>query len=107
MLAFIGNLSVLETLVVAILAVLVFGRRLPEVAVRVVRWFQGIRRSLDDLRRETGIDKELRDVERSFRDVAREAKVEDPLHLPPPSPPPRARSAEEPPAPREGSEETA
>ena len=82
-LALIGNLSLMETVVVAVIAILVFGKRLPEVAVRAVRWMQGLRRSLDDLRRETGLDAELRSVERSIESVAREARIEDPMRLPP------------------------
>jgi len=97
MLALLGNLSLLETLVVAVLAVLVFGKRLPEVSVRVVRWFQSVRRSLDDLRRETGIDEELREARKSIREATHEARIENPLRLPPE--PRQERAIEKPPAP--------
>lgn len=124
MLAFLGNLSVTETLIVAFLAVLVFGRRLPEVAVRVTRWFQDLTRSFDEFRRQTGIDEEFRQVRKSFREVSDEARVEDPFRLPPepraeraepfrPLPPPRkpaegsAGEGERASAPGEGGAETA
>lgn len=82
MLGLFGNLSMSEALVVVVLAVLIFGRRLPEVAVQAMRGFQRLRRSLEDLRRETGVDAELREVRRTLREVEREAQVEDPLRLP-------------------------
>lgn len=82
MLGLFGNLSMSEALVVVVLAVLIFGRRLPEVAVQAMRGFHRLRRSLEDLRRETGVDAELREMRRTLREVEREAHVEDPLRMP-------------------------
>ena len=73
----------LETLVIAVVAILVFGNRLPEVAVRCVRWIQGVRGSLDQLRRETGLDEEIRSVQRSVREIKQEVSIENPMKLPP------------------------
>lgn len=82
MLGLIGNLSLQELLLIAALAVLLFGRRLPQVVGQLFGQLQRMRRALDDLRRETGIDRELQTIERSFRDVSREARIEDPLRAP-------------------------
>lgn len=81
-LALLGNLGLGETVLVVLLAVLVFGRRLPEVVVQGVRTLHKVKRSLEDLRRETGVDAELREMRRTLREVEREAHVEDPLRMP-------------------------
>lgn len=92
-LALLGNLGLGETVLVVLLAVLVFGRRLPEVVVQGLRALHKVKRSLEDLRRETGVDAELRQVRRTLEQVEREARVEDPLRLPGPAAFTRARSA--------------
>jgi len=66
MLAFIFNFGTLEIVLVAIVAVLVFGRNLPVVAVQAAGVVQKMRRSLADLRRQTGIDEELRNMRRTI-----------------------------------------
>ena len=66
MLAFIGNLSFLEMGVILVIAVLVFGRRLPEVAGQAAAQLHRARRALSDLRRESGIDEELRKARRTL-----------------------------------------
>lgn len=75
MLAFIGNLSPLEIVVIGVVAILVFGNRLPEVAGRVLYHIRRLRQSMYDLRRETGIDQEIRNVERTMRKAAWEAEA--------------------------------
>lgn len=70
MLGFIGNLAPLEILVIAVLAVIVFGNRLPQVAGRFLYQLRRLRQSMYDLRRESGIDREIRNVERSVRQAA-------------------------------------
>jgi len=75
-LAFFGNLAPTEVLVLAVVAVLVFGKRLPEVAGRGYTQLRRWRQSLDQLRRDTGIDQELRNLERGVRDVKRQANIE-------------------------------
>ena len=96
----IWNLSFGEVLVVGALAVMIFGGRLPEVAARVVHTVRRFRRSLDDLKRETGIDRELRNIEYEIREAERAARTQDvsaiPTHKPPPAavePPPGFRQA--------------
>lgn len=81
MLAFL-NLGLTEMVLIAVVAILVFGRNLPSVAVQAASTVQRMRRSLTDLRRETGIDEELRRARREFeqavpRDLPR--LVERPL----------------------------
>ena len=58
MLAFL-NLAPSELAVVAVVAILVWGRRLPQVVGQAAGVVQKVRRSLEDLRRETGIDTEI------------------------------------------------
>jgi len=108
-LAILPNLGFQELTIIAAVAVLVFGKRLPEVAARAYAQLARLRHSLEDLRRETGIDRELRNIEYEVRDAARKGKLANPL-LPPqglraarsPQPDPEAGPAdEEEPAPRE------
>ena len=90
MLGLIFNLSFGEILVVLVLSVLIFGGRLPEVAARAVHYGRKFRRGLDDLRRETGIDREIRNIEYEIRDAERQARRENPF---PPQPPAGLRQA--------------
>ncbi|MFT5464305.1 MAG: Sec-independent protein translocase protein TatA [Planctomycetota bacterium] len=75
MLGFIYNLSIGEFLVVGVLAVLIFGGRLPEVAARVFHYVRRFRRSLEDLRRETGIDREIQRIDFELREADRQARA--------------------------------
>lgn len=79
--ALIGNIAPLELIVIAALAVIIFGKRLPEVAARTYGHFRRFRTTLDDFRRETGIDRELRDIDYTVRNAARKAATKQ---LPPP-----------------------
>jgi len=63
------NLSPTEVIIILVVAIVVFGRRLPEVAGQAAGALQRMRRSLDDLRRETGIDREIRNARRAFEDA--------------------------------------
>jgi len=65
MLAFL-NLGFTEMVVILVVAIIVFGRNLPSVAVQAAATVQKMRRSLADLRRETGIDEELRRARREI-----------------------------------------
>ena len=82
MLGLIGNLSVPELVVVAAGAVLIFGRRLPEVAMRGAAQFMRIRRNVTQAWREAGIEDELRRVrwvlDREAREVARYDQLASP-----------------------------
>jgi len=70
--ALIWNLGFGEIVLIAIVAILVFGRRLPEVASQTFRQATKLRRNLEDLRRESGIDRELHDVRGALRDLTRD-----------------------------------
>jgi len=69
MLAFIFNFGPSEFVIVLVVAILVFGKRLPAVAVQAASAVQKARRSLADLRRETGIDEELRKARREIENA--------------------------------------
>jgi len=53
-----------EIVVAAIVGLLLFGGRLPDVAKDLGRMFLKARRTLEDIRRESGIDQTLREIER-------------------------------------------
>ncbi|MCK6445836.1 MAG: twin-arginine translocase TatA/TatE family subunit [Planctomycetes bacterium] len=110
------GLGGLELLIVGVVGLLLFGGNLPKVAAEAARWFVGLKRSLNDIRRETGIEREIenakREIERSveqshkvrevqqkltdtiarpFREAAQETRsaLDAPLTPPPPAPEPR------------------
>jgi Sec-independent protein translocase protein TatA len=66
LLALLETLGGLELLIVCIAGLLVFGKRLPEVAGQAGKQLVKVRRSIDAAWRETGMEKELRDVKRDF-----------------------------------------
>jgi Sec-independent protein translocase protein TatA len=72
------GLSPAELFVIAIVAVLVFGARLPQAAGEAAATLQRFRRSLSDLRRETGIDQEIARARREFESVRRPLAVDLP-----------------------------
>jgi Sec-independent protein translocase protein TatA len=84
--AFIDNLGGTELLIVLVAALLVFGKRLPQVAGDAARQMAKLRRSLDEAWRETGMEKEIQQVRRdlesaiprdlSIGDMARAASAE-------------------------------
>jgi Sec-independent protein translocase protein TatA len=73
------GLSPTELFVIVLVAVLVFGGRLPQVAGEAAATVQKLRRALTDLRRESGIDQEIqsarREIEQSVVRPFREADV--------------------------------
>ena len=69
MLGIIGNLHMMELLVIALAALMIFGRRLPEVALRGAAQIVRLRRSVTKMWREAGLEEELRKVR---RDIDRE-----------------------------------
>ena len=111
------NLGAQEIVILVVVAIVVWGRRLPEVAGQAAGVVQRMRRSLDDLRRETGIDREIQnarravdealprgvrtlDVRREARRLVEEATRPAPADEPPAALPPLpAPAPEEPPAP--------
>ena len=64
------GLSLAETIVIGVVALLVFGHRLPEVAMQCAVQMQRLRRSLSDLRRESGVDRELRELRRTIEEAS-------------------------------------
>jgi Sec-independent protein translocase protein TatA len=72
--AWISSGAVILLLVVGLL---LFGGRLPDVAKDIGRLFLRARRTLDDIRRESGIDETLRELDRESREVR---KVSTSLH---------------------------
>lgn len=75
MLALLQNLNVVELVVIAVVAVIVFGPRLPEVARQSAVNLAKARRALLELRRQSGIDEELREARRSIAEIEREARA--------------------------------
>jgi len=73
-LAFLGNLSPLELIVIVGLAVLIFGKNLPQAASKAYLQARKLRNAVDDLRRESGIERELREIERNVREAEWEAR---------------------------------
>ncbi len=78
MLGLLFNLSLGELVAIGVVALLVFGSKLPEVAAQLAVQVQRARRTLQDLRRETGIDREMWEVRRRF-DEAMPRDVESPV----------------------------
>jgi len=74
MLGLLGNLGLIEIVVILVVAVLVFGKDLPQAASKAYAQMRKLRTALEDLRRETGIDRELRNIERSVREAEWEAR---------------------------------
>jgi Sec-independent protein translocase protein TatA len=74
MLAFLGDIGVFELVVIAVVAVLVFGKDLPQAASKAYLQVRKLRGAVDDLRRDTGIDRELRNIERTVREAEWEAR---------------------------------
>lgn len=79
MFALFDSLGGFELVVVAVAALLVFGKDLPRVAAQLGSQFAKFKRSLDSAWRESGVEKELRDIKNvlprdlSVADVARAA----------------------------------
>jgi Sec-independent protein translocase protein TatA len=84
--AFIDNLGGTELLLVFVAALLVFGKRLPQVAGDAAKQMAKLRRSLDEAWKDTGMEKEIQQVRRdldaaiprdlSIADMARAASAE-------------------------------
>jgi sec-independent protein translocase protein TatA len=102
--AFIGGIGIPELVVVALLAVLIFGRRLPEVAGQVASHAMKAKRAFTDLRRETGIDEELRRVREEMDAGPRSASWEPvkPREIPEGAMPRGSMQADEPESSPEG-----
>lgn len=72
-----GPISGLELLVVGVASVLIFGGRLPEVAMRAIAHVMRARRALSQMWRDTGLEEELRRVRREIETkVPRQAEFD-------------------------------
>lgn len=74
MLAFLTNLGLLEMVVILVVAVLIFGKNLPQAASKAYLQVRKLRNAVDDLRRDSGIEREFRDIERNVREAEWEAR---------------------------------
>lgn len=66
MLAILGNVNLLEFIVILAVALMIFGKRLPEIAMRTVAQLTRARRALSELWRQAGLEEELRRVQREL-----------------------------------------
>ena len=69
MFALIGNLDSMEVVVVLIAAILIFGRRLPQVAAQAGSQLGKLRRTLDTAWKDSGADHEVREMQRSIESI--------------------------------------
>lgn len=74
MLAFLTNIGLPELLVIVVIAVLIFGKDLPQAASKAYLQVRKLRNAVDDLRRDTGIEREIRNIERGMREAEWEVK---------------------------------
>jgi Sec-independent protein translocase protein TatA len=78
MFAILDDLGFQEIFVIMIAAVLFWGKRLPEVASQAGAQLAKFKRSLQDLKTETGIDHEVRKLQRTLEDaIPRDISIED------------------------------
>ncbi len=84
-LAFLTNINPTELVVIVVVAILIFGRRLPEVAGRAAGHLQRARQALGELKRESGLDEELRTAREAMREVTNPSLLADLPKLPSPS----------------------
>ena len=75
MLALIGNLDVLEVVLIFTVAIIVFGKNLPQVALRGAGYLMKVRKEVTRMWREAGLEEELRKVRRDLEN-------EVPRHIP-------------------------
>lgn len=64
--AFIGTT---ELVLAAVVGLLLFGGQLPDVMREIGKVWFGLRRSLNDLKRESGLDDAMRDIKRETEDL--------------------------------------
>ena len=74
MLAFFSKLGFTELIVIAVFGIMVFGRNLPRIAVQVAAQLTKMRRSLNKVWRETGVQDEIRRMQREMREVEYEVR---------------------------------
>jgi len=69
MLAIFESLGFSELMIVMVAAILIFGKRLPEVASQAGQQIAKFRRSLQDIKNETGIDNDIRKIQREIQNA--------------------------------------
>ena len=74
MLAFISNLHFAELLLIALVGIMVFGRNLPRIAVQAWTQLTKMRRSMNKVWRETGVQDEIRRMQRELREAEYEVR---------------------------------
>lgn len=73
------GLSPIEFAVIIVVAILIFGPRLPQVAAEAAGWIVKLKRALNDMRRDSGIDREIAEVRREVENaVPRDLRAFDP-----------------------------
>ncbi len=77
-LALFGNLAITEMLLIALIAVMVFGRNLPRVAAQAMTQVARARKALQQVWRESGIGEEIRQVQRELEASAQKLREVDP-----------------------------
>lgn len=76
-LALFGNIGIPEMVMIVVVAVLIFGGDLPQAASKAYVQLRKLRNAVDDLRRDSGIDQEIRNLQRTVREAEWEARRMD------------------------------
>lgn len=71
------DLGFSELVLIGVASVLFFGKRLPEVAAQAGAQIAKFRRSLQDIKQETGMDHEVRKLQRTFESVRHDLSVSE------------------------------
>jgi len=74
MLAFLSNLHFTELILIALVGIMVFGRNLPRIAVQIWTQLAKVRRSMNKVWRETGVQDEIRRMQREMREAEYEVR---------------------------------
>jgi Sec-independent protein translocase protein TatA len=74
MLAFLSNLHFTELILIALMGIMVFGRNLPRIAVQIWTQLTKMRRSMNKVWRETGVQDEIRRMQREMREAEYEVR---------------------------------
>jgi Sec-independent protein translocase protein TatA len=82
MLAFLDNIGGTEILIVMVAGLLIFGKRLPQVAGDAAKQLVKLRRSLDEAWRDTGMQQEIQSVKRDLETaIPRDLSIGDMARL--------------------------